>query len=101
MADTREAFEAQSALDDYRPLRRNSEEGNYTSLVVETCWAIWQAALASRPAEVDDPFGPQRFLNWNRCQETPPVAIGKEMYVARKAVELSRAAPSHTTNKEK
>lgn len=59
------------------------------------------AALASRPAEVDDPFGPQRFLNWNRCQETPPVAIGKEMYVAQKAVELSRSAPSHTTNKEK
>jgi hypothetical protein len=59
------------------------------------------AALASRPAEVDDLFGPQRFLNWNRSQEVPPVAIGKEIYVAQKAVELSKSAPSHTTNKEK
>lgn len=50
---------------------------------------------------VEETFYPQLFLNWNRSQESPPVAIGKEMGVARKAVELSRAAPSRTTNKEK
>jgi hypothetical protein len=40
-----------------------------------------------------DPFAGQRFLSWNRSQEKPPVAIGKELGVARKVMELA-AAPS-------
>lgn len=59
------------------------------------------AADRARRGLVEEPFYPQLFLNWNRSQEVPPVSIGKEMYVAQKAVELSKSAPSHTTNKEK
>lgn len=35
----------------------------------------------------------QQFLNWNRAQAKPPVAIGKELGVALKVMEF--AAPSH------
>jgi hypothetical protein len=44
-----------------------------------------------------DPFAGQRFLNWNRSQDKPPVAIGKELGVARKVLEFA-AAPTPTNS---
>jgi len=75
-----------------------------------------EAALASRPAEVDDeglpPF-PEPFENWDPRYEGLVLPVftaeqyrqGQRDAVAadrarRKAVELSKAAPSHTTNKD-
>ena len=47
-----------------------------------------------------DPFAGQRFLNWNRSQDKPPVAIGKELGVARKVLEFAAAPTPMNSGKE-
>lgn len=47
-----------------------------------------------------DKYYAQEFLNWNRALEKPAVEIGKEMYVARKAVELYFATTRAQINKD-
>lgn len=85
------------------PLQRDDTEHDVDYFTAEQFRQGQRDAVAAdraRRGDVEEPFYPQLFLNWNRSQESPPVAIGKEMGVARKAVELSRAAPSHTTKKD-
>lgn len=74
------AFEAQAALDDYRPLRRNSEAGNYTSAVVEACWSIWQAARAtteSAPASAAPRELPEILFDGNAVYAEITRKLGK------------------------
>lgn len=48
-------------------------------------------AEAPEQGEASGKVPAQEFLNWNRSQEKPPVAIGKEMGVYRKAAEFGAA----------
>ena len=121
MADTqREEFEAwttgpEGAWIDGEVWRDSN--GNYGEVEIAREWEIWQAAtraaLASRPAEVDDSLADAKRLDWlqstnqtfcGNYSNTGFRAIGSSIWhgTLREAIDgaMIEAAPSHTTNKD-
>jgi hypothetical protein len=108
MADTeREAFEKAFKLDQFQRRPHAVIKGDYQESGTQCAWEGWQsrAALASRPAEVDDEGTGYKMLPVVSTDEMC-IAAREKIGVGSNAADhiyraMVAAAPSHTTNKEK